>query len=141
MPIERSSRPFQRRLVLIADKEPSVRSLIIQIISGAGLTPLPVENGQVVLATIQTYASELACIIFDLTLPIGNPIKSIDQMRQLAPDVPIVLTGGYVSYQFMEHFRQLPAIYFLNKPFSIADLRQMLYQFISPLERSLPPED
>jgi CheY-like chemotaxis protein len=69
---------------------------------------------------------EISLVILDLTMPGMSGWETLEALRALRPDIPVVLASGYDEAKVMEGKRtELPQA-FLHKPYSMADLKGAL---------------
>jgi CheY-like chemotaxis protein len=73
---------------------------------------------------------EIRFVLSDLTMPRMDGWKTIAALREIDPNVPIILTSGYdeVSVMSGDHAER-PQV-FLGKPYTIEDLREAIGKVI-----------
>jgi CheY-like chemotaxis protein len=68
-------------------------------------------------------------VILDLTVPGGmGGREAVLHIRQIRPDVPVVVTSGYADDSVLAHYAEYGFDGVLPKPFGIPDLRRALEQ-------------
>jgi two-component system, cell cycle sensor histidine kinase and response regulator CckA len=69
---------------------------------------------------------EIRLVLLDQCMPGMNGWETLEAIRALRPDIPVVLTSGYDEAKAMEgKHAELPQT-FLHKPYSMADLKAAL---------------
>src|SRR5215216_4485928 len=69
-----------RRLVLVADDEPAIQSLVARVMRQLGLVALPVGNGAAAIAAVEAHRDDLACAILDVVMPVVNGVDPAHAM-------------------------------------------------------------
>jgi signal transduction histidine kinase/CheY-like chemotaxis protein len=115
--------PHGRR-VLVVDDEPSVRRVCERILGAVGFEVVTVDSGAAAIAAVRRSRergdaderSGLDVAIIDLTMPRLDGHGTLEELRRLVPDLPVVLISGYDSSRLAG--RALDRITsFLPKPF------------------------
>jgi DNA-binding NtrC family response regulator len=110
--------------VLVVDDEHLIRRSIAKRLAAAGYTVLEAENGKVALD--QAAGVDLA--ILDYRLPDLDGLTVLKQIRQLDPDVLVILLTAYASVETAVDAMKLGAYHFMNKPFDLEALAAMVEQ-------------
>ena len=112
--------------VLVVDDDEDVRSATAGLLERLGLTVLTATDGRAGLQIFEVSPQTIDCVFLDVTMP-GMPGTEVAHtIHQLRPDVPIVLMSGYSQEDISVHLAEPGPIYFLPKPFQLADLRAQL---------------
>ena len=110
--------------VLVVDDEHLIRRSIAKRLVAAGYTVLEAENGKAALD--QVAGVDLA--ILDYRLPDLDGLTVLKQIRQLDPDVLVILLTAYASVETAVDAMKLGAYHFMNKPFDLEALAAMVEQ-------------
>ncbi len=105
-------------LILVVDDEPAIRSVAERILTRNGYQVLLAENGQAALATYREHRDRVAAVITDVSMPIMDGPATIKALRALSPDLPIVVSSGYVPDEGAGRLLDTGAEYFISKPFT-----------------------
>jgi CheY-like chemotaxis protein len=108
---------ISRRMVLVADDEPSVLSLVERIVTRIGFIPLPVKNGAAAIQAVEEHHECLHCVILDIMMPIMNGVDAAFAIQQIAPEVPVILMSGMCDHA--EEIKDLHLAGMITKPFSV----------------------
>ena len=104
----------------MADDEESLRNVFSEIIEMTGCVPVVVNNGRDAVRRAKEKSFRL--IILDLKMPELTGLESLKEIRQFAPDVPVLITSGFDVYKDIEDCMKLGVLKCINKPFLVSDL-------------------
>jgi len=111
--------------VLVIDDEQLIRRSISRRLGTAGYNVLEAENGQ---AAIDQTRSGIDLAILDYRLPDLDGLTVLKQIRQIDPDVLVVLLTAYASVETAVEAMKLGAYHFMNKPFDLEALAALVEQ-------------
>jgi CheY-like chemotaxis protein len=114
--------------VLVVDDEPEVREVAARMLARFGFAVLLAEDGEAGVELFRANASEIACVLLDMTMPRMNGEEAFRALRQIVPGVRVVLMSGYNEQDATSHFAGKGLAGFLAKPFTPMDLRARLQQ-------------
>lgn len=112
-------------LVLVVDDDATIRDFLVQMLEATGRSVMAAETGPEAIEAAQRYKSSLDTAIVDLTMPGMNGEQVFRELRKVLPDLRIIMMSGYdenASLAFLEG----GASEFLQKPFTLAELREVL---------------
>ncbi len=108
-----------QRQILIVDDDAGVRTALVDIVEALGHRAQPVPNGWQAVAAIGEKPEAVSLILLDLTMPGLNGVETHRRIREINPDVPIILTTAYPENKVDEWIRQDRRTSFLSKPYSV----------------------
>ena len=111
--------------ILVVDDEQLIRRSIAKRLSAAGYTVLEAENGKVAL---EQSAKGVDLAVLDYRLPDLDGLAVLKQIRQVDPDVLVILLTAYASVATAVEAMKLGAYHFMNKPFDLEALATMVEQ-------------
>jgi two-component system, cell cycle sensor histidine kinase and response regulator CckA len=116
--------------VLLIEDEESVRNTAKIMISRLGYKVIEAQDGIEAVRLFQEHQNEIDCVLSDLTMPRMNGWETLTALREKGADVPVILASGYDENTVMagDH-PELPQA-FLNKPYSMAALKDVLMEVI-----------
>src|SRR5579875_1971283 len=122
---------MQRR-VLVADDDPEICTLIKTILSKGPYQVTLCNDAESALVHIQR-EGPYDILISDFMLPGISGIELIAQVRQTAATsrMPIVMISGHSNYAMDARAKAAGANAFLNKPFTLSQLRTTVQQLLS----------
>ena len=68
----------------------------------------------------------IVCAILDLTMPSMDGITAFRQMRQIRPDLKVLLASGYSEQETMDRYRGEGLAGFIQKPFDLQNFRDKI---------------
>jgi len=115
--------------VLVVDDEAAVRHTAAQMIAFFGFEVLQAESGQRALDLLREQARPFDLVLLDLTMPVMDGFATFTAIRELRPGQPIVVFSGYSAQDAQRRFEGRNLNGFLQKPFSVESLRDILRPF------------
>ncbi len=115
--------------VLIVDDEKWVRDMLSDVLSMMGYIPCNVESGQKAIERIEKAPKFFDLIILDYSMPGMNGIEAMKKIKNIRPDMPIILSSGYVDKKITEEVERLGGV-FIHKPYRIDKLDKIIKTLI-----------
>lgn len=115
--------------VLLVDDQDMVRNMITSMLKRLGFTVLAAADGTEALELFRQHQNAIHCVITDLTMPGMDGWQILAALREIQPDLPVILASGYDEAQAMgrDDLEQRPNA-FLHKPYSMDELKGTLRQ-------------
>jgi len=113
-----------RRISLIVDDEPAIRSYIKAILERECFEAVEAGSGKQGLAVLEDLGTEVDLIVSDINLPEGDGLSFARTAAEAFPTVPIVLVSGYVASNEVLPFE------FVEKPFSPTALLRAVHKVV-----------
>src|SRR5256886_2428613 len=112
--LHRALRPMSSRILLV-DDETNIRKMVGALLQSEGFETAEAANGSAALAAVEREAPD--AVLLDLMMP-GGPdgLATLEQLKRLAPDVPVVMMSGKASLTDAVRATKLGAFQFLEKP-------------------------
>ena len=107
--------------VLVADDDRAIRTVLTQALTRAGCRVHATGSMAQLLAWITEGRGDL--VITDVAMPDGNGLELIPQIRQLRPDLPVIVISARNTIVTAIRAAEVAAFDYLPKPF---DLHQLL---------------
>ncbi len=111
--------------VLVIDDEQLIRRLIARRLTADGYTVLEAENGKL---AVERAGSGVDLAILDYRLPDLDGLTVLKQIRQIDPDLLVILLTAYASVETAVEAMKLGAYHFMNKPFDLDALAALVEQ-------------
>jgi CheY-like chemotaxis protein len=112
--------PAQQCILLVEDND-DVRELAERMLGLEGYAVLPAASGESALAVLDQHP-EVDLLFTDVIMPGGmNGLQLVEQVRQLRPGMPVLLTTGYMD-ELPAKGKRTPGLEVLGKPYKHADL-------------------
>ena len=115
-------REARKAIVLLAEDEPGVRELSVQMLERAGFEVLVAENGVEAVELASRMDVELDVLVFDVVMPRMNGREAATQIRKVRPELRVVFTSGYSGRELESGDAMLPGDVFLPKPYGPGEL-------------------
>jgi signal transduction histidine kinase len=116
--------------VLLVDDEEAVRSVAQRVMTRAGYTVVPAEDGARAVALVREQPGRFSVVLLDLTMPRMDGEEAFRQMRALRPDLPIVIMSGFNEQDTAQRFAGQGLTGFISKPFTSAMLVSKLQAIV-----------
>ena len=121
----------QQALVLIVDDQNPARRLAGELLTRAGFTVVTANDGEEAVAMIRRGALEFDAVLLDMIMPYLSGAETCREIKALRPELPIVLTSGYLRQELSQLVDQGAAAAFVQKPFRpgllVETLREALH--------------
>ncbi len=124
-----------RLLILVADDEEHVRSLLANTLARRGVEVTVARDGQEAVDRFKERSSELAAVLLDMTMPVLGGEEAFLAMQNINPDVPVLLMSGYTETATMSRIDGAGPAGFLHKPFLPSELMDKLMAVIGAQAR------
>ena len=118
---------MDRKRILIVDDEPDLLRLLEDSIElyCERCEVVPVTNGYAALEQLERQSFDL--ILTDYQMPGMNGLELASAVHRESPGTPVVLVTAYRSSSWLqENARSLDLVGFLQKPFALAHIRELL---------------
>jgi two-component system response regulator (stage 0 sporulation protein F) len=122
--------------VLVVDDEPSIRDLLHLVFRRKGHDVLLADCGSKALEL--SHREKPHIVILDLLLPGMSGIEVLKHMRTADPELPILIFTGMGNEEAEKQARQLGALAFLEKAFSLHELGQAFNDALERLAATRP---
>lgn len=117
---------FVGGVILVVDAEPMMRNLGCKMLQSAGYEAIGAENGAEAIEIVRQRKEEIRCVLCDLTMPKMNGWETLTALRQIHPELPVVLCSGYDETTIMSQVHEEQPQAFLPKPYQMTTLITVL---------------
>lgn len=115
-----------RGAVLIVDDEESVRAITGKMLERLGLGVLTALDGRECVALYRERKDKIDVVLLDLTMPHMNGEEAFRELRQINPDVRVILASGYSENDIAARFAGKGLSGCVQKPYTMDKLRSLL---------------
>jgi len=112
--------------ILVVDDEVDVLEMIEVGLTSRGYELLLAQSGERALEVFDRQRPDL--VICDLKMPGMGGIATITRLRELAPELPVIVLSGYLGPGALEDCARLGASTVLRKPFLFRELSAAVKQ-------------
>jgi DNA-binding NtrC family response regulator len=114
--------------VLIVDDEKNIRLTLSQSLESLKLETDTAVNGEEALAKLKE--KEFGLILLDLKMPGMDGMEVLRQVREIRPDIRIIIITAYGTIESAVEAMKLGAVDFIQKPFSPKGIRELVSEVI-----------
>ncbi len=109
-------------LMLVVDDELMVRILAKRVLEKFGFQVMTAEDGEKAIEIFRPHAPEFVGVLLDVTMPKLDGAETFRELRQLRPDLKVILSSGYDERQATQRIAREGLAGFLPKPYLPMDL-------------------
>lgn len=122
---QRSEWRGQGRILVIEDEE-TVRRVSTQMLKSMGFETVAAINGKQGLDLFAEHPKAFDAVLLDLTMPKMDGAETFVKIRQLQPQIPIILMSGYNEQDAVSRLGSKDMAGFLQKPIKQNELQDLL---------------
>ncbi len=108
--------------VLVVDDVDMVRRLAERVLSRAGYQVAVAEDGLRAVEIAREHAADIDIVLLDLSMPGLSGAETFQQLRQIRPDLKVVLTSGFSEDESTSRLAGRGLAGFIQKPFTPSGL-------------------
>jgi PAS domain S-box-containing protein len=124
--------PTGKETILVAEDEPGVRNLTVDILRDLGYRVIEVGNGEDGIRVAQEIANEKIDLLFtDIVMPQMDGKQLADWFGTSRPETKVLFTSGYTPDAIVQRGVFKEQIAFLEKPFTPAVLAQRVREVLN----------
>ncbi|HTS31858.1 MAG TPA: PAS domain S-box protein [Bryobacteraceae bacterium] len=116
--------------ILVVDDEEIVRGMARFTLERCGYTIEMAADGKAAVETFAARPQAFAAVLLDLTMPVMSGEEALDRIRQIRPDVPVLLSSGYSEGEALRRFRDRGLAGFLQKPYTATALARKVHHAV-----------
>lgn len=124
------------RILLVEDEE-SVRDLAVRMIRHCGYDVITATNGAECLGLFQKNVEDIDIVLMNLVMPKIDGVEALDRMRAIDPGTKIIIMSGFNREQTLGRFDEKKPDGFIQKPYSVIDLREELARVAQTIQAKL----
>jgi two-component system, NtrC family, response regulator AtoC len=105
--------------VLVVDDEALIRWSLAERLKSEGYTVLEADTGR---AALEKLSDGVDLVLLDYRLPDTDGVTVLRKMKELDPDILVILLTAYASVETAVEAMKLGAYHFANKPFNLDEV-------------------
>lgn len=109
-------------LVLVVDDEEMIRVLAQRVLEKFGFQVMTAADGRQAVELFTSHAAEFAAVLLDVTMPNLDGTQTFYELRKIRPDLPVILSSGYLEHEATREIVDQRLAGFLHKPYLPMDL-------------------
>jgi PAS domain S-box-containing protein len=119
--------------VLLVDDEETVRGIGKEMLQELGFTAITANDG---LEAIEVFKAtpDIVLVILDLTMPHMDGEQCFRELRQLRPDLKVIMSSGYNEQEVTQKFVGKGLAGFVQKPYKLSVLKEAIAPLVSPIK-------
>jgi len=108
----------------VVDDEEIVRNSLGRLLRAIGIPSTGFASAEAFLASCRGY--EQGCLIVDIRMPGMSGLDLLEVLQTRGSTMPAIVITGHTDEGSLERLKRLNAVGLLEKPFSLAQLKDML---------------
>ena len=111
--------------VLLVDDEETVRGIGKEMLEELGYSTITATDGKEAIEIFKA-TPDISLVILDLTMPHMDGEQCFRELRQLKPDVKVIMSSGFSEHEVTQKFMGKGLAGFIQKPYKLSVLREVL---------------
>lgn len=116
--------------VLVVDDESFVRRTAVMILKRGGYEAMEAASGPDAIDLVRSDPDAVGLVLLDMTMPEMNGHETMAALREIRPDLKVVLSSGYASPKATGESGAAPDA-FLQKPYQMNDLYALVEKMLA----------
>jgi len=105
--------------VLVVDDNSQVRESYLHLLDFSGFSTLSASSGFEAVEIFNSSSNEIDVVLLDLVMPEMNGVETLIAIREIDPNIPVVIASGYAEGEMLEAIKSHVVQGFVAKPCSI----------------------
>jgi two-component system, cell cycle sensor histidine kinase and response regulator CckA len=112
-------------IVLLVDDEETVRGIGKEMLHELGFTAITANDGREAIELFKQ-TPDVSFVILDLTMPHMDGDQCFRELRQLKPDIKVIMSSGFSEYEVTQKFAGKGLAGFIQKPYKMSVLKEAI---------------
>lgn len=125
-PLPKPERSEPSGTVWVVDDEPLIRLTLERVLKKWDHRVRTAGGREEFMRMFHEDSKDAVCVLLDLTMPDASGVEVIEDIRAMLPELPVVVMSGYSKEQTKALFKEGDVSFFLHKPFTVDQLRDVL---------------
>jgi PAS domain S-box-containing protein len=117
--------------VLVIDDEELVLRTAELALRNRGYHVLKAASGTAAIDMLRREREHVSVVVLDLSMPGMSGHEVLPELRQIRPDIPVIVSSGYSEAETMQYFAGQKVSAFIQKPYTAAKLAEQLNAVLS----------
>lgn len=113
-------------VILFVDDEVLIRTMGVRFLKRIGFSVITAVDGINAVDIYREHGAEIDLVMLDMTMPRMGGAEVYHQLREMNPDVQVLIMSGYSKEDISARFEDKALVGVLQKPFTLNSLREML---------------
>ncbi len=114
------------RTVLVVEDEEELRLAVTKMLCKQKFSVIDASDGRTAVELFRANQQAIEVVLLDLTLPGMTGGEVLQELRQMRPDVKVVITTAYSKDSALEALREQQPWLFIRKPYRLSELTDLL---------------
>ncbi len=116
--------------ILVVDDEQMILEMARDMLTSLGYGVMQASNGQEGIECYKKNSDKIDIVLLDLIMPKMNGVVCVEKMKEINPDVNIIITSGIGDLSKKKEIEKLSIRAFLEKPFSLKAMSDTINQIL-----------
>ena len=125
---------MSKGLILVADDDSAIRTVLNQALSRAGYDVRVTSNAATLWRWVSAGDGDL--VVTDVIMPDENAFDMLPRIKKMRPDLPVVVMSAQNTFMTAIHASEKGAYEYLPKPFDLSELVAIVGRAISGPSRA-----
>lgn len=121
-PVNTPRPPTPKQTVLVVDDEKMALALAKRILEEAGYEVATAQSGFECLDLLRSGPRKFNLVLLDFTMPFMGGEETFARLRGIRPEMPVVLTTGFIEQERLDRMIEGGLCGFIRKPYGPKDL-------------------
>jgi len=108
--------------ILVVEDDEVLRGLVADLLREMGYETTAAPDGVAALEIVRERGGEFDVVLLDLRMPYMSGGEVLQAIRELYPQMPVILSSGFIDGEDREAMMALPRTAFLQKPYRMPSL-------------------
>ncbi|MGE5341931.1 MAG: response regulator [Candidatus Omnitrophota bacterium] len=117
-------------IVMVVDDEPIMRKIASNVLEKSGYEVIVAENGDQAIELFKQHHNEIRAVLLDLLMPQKSGKETYLEMKQIQPDVNVILITGAIKDKRIDEVLELGVKGYLEKPYTYPQLSRAVFNLI-----------
>ena len=129
-PVKSATAPRGSETVLVADDEPAIRNLVLDVLRPLGYHVLIAASGEEALTVSDALKGPIDLLLTDVVMPGMDGKKLADELCSRRPNVKVVFMSGYTDNAIAHHGILDSGVILIQKPLTPGSLARKLREVL-----------
>lgn len=121
--------------ILLVDDEELIRITAKGLLESLGYSVTIAVNGEEGFKIMTETDTKIDLVILDMIMPVMGGRETFDRIRQLKPEIPIIIASGFAKEEHLQLLKELGISGFLQKPFRRSELALKVHEALHKKQR------
>ncbi len=121
-------------VILVAEDDPQIRTIISRQLRQLGYTVIEAENGKDALEQARNHQGTIDLLFTDAVMPVMGGMELSGKIKDIYHDIPVLFASGYTDNGIHQDILTLAKDRFINKPYNIQDVMVRIRRLLDKKE-------